>query len=184
MAATAATVATAAIAAYASPRAVWSSPALCCREWTIQLTHVPIFITSRVERGHKKTLYRKVTVSVHCAYSYILIYLSESTLGDIKCISKKFSRFLHHPLNTTRILHAHLGYARYSTFDQLTGHNQIALKKILESDEDSNVSAVVKVKDLYRSCVNTAAINAQGATPLLEVINSTGEEEEGINVGV
>ena len=78
----------------------------------------------------------------------------------------------------TNITHTHLGYARYSTFDQLGGRNQIALKKILESDEDSNVSAVVKVKDLYRSCINTGAINAQGATPLLEVINSTGKEEE------
>ena len=37
-------------------------------------------------------------------------------------------------------------------------------------------SAVMKVKDLYKSCLNTGAINAEGATPLMELINSTGEE--------
>ena len=122
-------------------------------------------------------------------YSYVLISLSESALGDVEC-KEKFCHILLHPLNTHTHTHthahAHLGYARYSTFDQLAGRNQIALKKILESDEDSNVSAVMKVKDLYRSCVNTGAINAEGAMPLMELINSTGKEtrrrKEGINV--
>jgi len=66
------------------------------------------------------------------------------------------------------------GYPRYSTFDQLNVRNQIALKKILEGDDDDDVSAVRKVKALYRSCINTESINALGATPLLDLINATG----------
>ena len=76
------------------------------------------------------------------------------------------------------------GYARYSTFDQLDVRNQIALKKILEGDDDSDVSAVMKVKSLYKSCIDTASVNAQGASPLLDLINVTGERVRGEGVWV
>ena len=50
----------------------------------------------------------------------------------------------------------------------------MALKKILESTDDGDVEAVKKVKALYQSCLDTDTINARGAGPLLELIDSLG----------
>ena len=50
----------------------------------------------------------------------------------------------------------------------------VFLRKILESGDDGGVAAVRKALDLYASCVNTPQIDALGAQPLLDLINSTG----------
>ena len=50
----------------------------------------------------------------------------------------------------------------------------IFLRKILESGDDGGVAAVRKALDLYASCIDTSQIDALGAQPLIDLINSTG----------
>ena len=50
----------------------------------------------------------------------------------------------------------------------------VFLRKILESGDDGGVAAVRKALDLYASCINTPRIDALGAQPLIDLINSTG----------
>ena len=50
----------------------------------------------------------------------------------------------------------------------------IFLRKILEGGDDGGVAAVRKAIDLYTSCVNTAQIDALGAQPMINLLNSTG----------
>ena len=50
----------------------------------------------------------------------------------------------------------------------------VFLRKILESGDDGGVAAVRKALDLYESCINTPLIDALGARPLIDLINSTG----------
>ena len=57
---------------------------------------------------------------------------------------------------------------------QLITRNTIALKKILDSGNDDGVEAVMKVIDLYQSCLNTSVIEAAGVQPLLDLINMSG----------
>ena len=64
---------------------------------------------------------------------------------------------------------------RLDTFDALIERNQIKLRKILESDKGDHVEAVLKVKHLYRSCMNTTAINDVGAAPLIGILDMIGE---------
>ena len=66
------------------------------------------------------------------------------------------------------------GSGRVTSFTQLAERNTIALKKILDIDDDGGVEAVRKAMDLYQSCLNTDQINALGADPILEIINETG----------
>ena len=50
----------------------------------------------------------------------------------------------------------------------------IFLRKILEGGDDGGVAAVRKAIDLYTSCVSTAQIDALGAQPMINLLNSTG----------
>ncbi len=87
------------------------------------------------------------------------------------------THILNHTHTTTRTrthTHTHTGYGRYSAFNQLNDRNQIYLRKILESSEDSGVEAVEKVKTLYTSCQDTDTIDSRGADPLLDVLKETG----------
>ena len=115
-----------------------------------------------------------------CVQIHVHSYTHTDTHTHTPCTPCTHTRTLMHThtlppltctMHTTPLFQ---GYPRYSTFDQLNVRNQIALKKILEGDDDDDVSAVRKVKALYRSCINTESINAPGATPLLDLINATG----------
>ena len=58
----------------------------------------------------------------------------------------------------------------------LSENNTQELRMILENDTvgSAEVEAVLKVKQLYRLCMDTEAIDAAGAQPLLDLINRTG----------
>lgn len=66
------------------------------------------------------------------------------------------------------------GKGRYGVFDEVNDKNQAALKALLEGNQDSDVNVTNKLRGLYQECLNTGAINALGAAPLLSVIEATG----------
>ena len=68
---------------------------------------------------------------------------------------------------------------RYSSFSVLNARNRRVIKEILEDVPSSagDTSALWKASALFQSCMDTEEINAQGVTPLLELINKTGKRE-------
>ena len=66
------------------------------------------------------------------------------------------------------------GYGLWSVFQQLDKRNKIAIKKLLDGDQESNVEAIQWVRQLYKSCLDVNTLTAQGAEPLLKLLNETG----------
>lgn len=66
------------------------------------------------------------------------------------------------------------GRGLWGVFDQLNTRNQIRLKKLIESDVDSDIEAIQIARQLYSACTNLDAITKKSARPLLDIINSTG----------
>ncbi len=58
---------------------------------------------------------------------------------------------------------------------QLKNRNYIAIKKILESGRVYGAEAVRKAFAMYKSCMDTSAIQMAGITPLYNLINKSGE---------
>ncbi|KAJ8280491.1 hypothetical protein GJAV_G00055490 [Gymnothorax javanicus] len=59
---------------------------------------------------------------------------------------------------------------RHSTFDILRDELEVVLKGVLERQDSSDGSALIKAKTFYKSCINESAIEKRGGTPLLNIL--------------
>ena len=66
------------------------------------------------------------------------------------------------------------GRARYSPFSKLDDENKQILIGILEGTDDDDIEAVVKLKELYQSCLNMSRLDQLGATPIKSLISEVG----------
>ncbi|XP_028817620.1 neprilysin-like isoform X2 [Denticeps clupeoides] len=60
--------------------------------------------------------------------------------------------------------------SRYSTFDILRHELAVELKGVLERQDSSSSSALIKARTLYKSCTNESLIEQRGGMPLLTVL--------------
>ena len=66
------------------------------------------------------------------------------------------------------------GYGTWGVFNELDQRNNIAIKKLLDGMEESNVQAVQLARKLYESCLDTGALTGKGAEPLTDLLSITG----------
>ena len=66
------------------------------------------------------------------------------------------------------------GRGLWGVFDQLNNKNQVRLKKLIEGDLDSDVSAIQLARQLYEACTDLDTISKMGPQPLIDTLNSTG----------
>lgn len=66
------------------------------------------------------------------------------------------------------------GKDEYSAIVELSEHNDKQLKKLLKTENASDIRTIRKVKDFYKSCLNTKLINERGNRPLIKFIKDLG----------
>lgn len=66
------------------------------------------------------------------------------------------------------------GNGLWGVFQELDVNNKVLLKKLLEGDQENNVTAVSYLRSLYGACLDLSALTSRGAKPLLDLVNYTG----------
>eukprot|EP00794_Sanderia_malayensis_P011002 gene11002-12165_t len=66
------------------------------------------------------------------------------------------------------------GKDEFSAIVELSENNDMHLKKLLKSDETGDIETVKKVKNFYKSCLNTKLIDERGSKPLEKFIKKLG----------
>ena len=66
------------------------------------------------------------------------------------------------------------GYGSWGVFNELNQRNNIAIKKLLDGMELSNVPAVGWARKLYESCMDTDGLTGKGSEPIRNLLGLTG----------
>lgn len=66
------------------------------------------------------------------------------------------------------------GKDEYSAIVELSERNDKRLKKLLKADNSSDIKTIKKVKNFYKSCLNTPLIDKRGNKPLSKFIKDLG----------
>lgn len=66
------------------------------------------------------------------------------------------------------------GHGNWGVFNELDQRNNIAIRKLLQGNEDSDVKAIQLARQLYKSCLDTDGLTDDGATPIVTLLNETG----------
>lgn len=66
------------------------------------------------------------------------------------------------------------GKDEYSAIVELSERNDKMLKKLLKTENSSDIVTIQKVKDFYKSCLNTKIVDERGAKPLKKFITDLG----------
>ncbi len=66
------------------------------------------------------------------------------------------------------------GKDEFSAIVELSEHNDKQLKKLLKTTNSSDIKTIQKVKNFYKSCLNTELINKRGSKPLKKFIKELG----------